>query len=91
MSFHLRFSQDAQRQLKKMDRHQAQLLVNWLYANVDGLVDPRSKGKALSANLRGLWRYRIGNFRVICQIQDDQLLVLVLTVGHRRDIYLDRL
>lgn len=90
MSFHLRFSQDAQRQLKKMDRHQAQLLVNWLYANVDGLVDTRSKGKALSANLRGLWRYRIGNFRVICQIQDDQLLVLVLTAG-RRDIYLDRL
>lgn len=90
MSLHLRFSQDAQRQLKKMDRHQAELLVNWLYANVDGLVDPRSKGKALPANLRGLWRYRIGNFRVICQIQDDQLLVLVLTVGHRRDIYLDR-
>lgn len=49
--------------------------------------DPRRFGKALKGNLRGLWRYRVGNFRIICRIEDEVLSVLVITIGHRRDIY----
>ncbi len=49
--------------------------------------DPRRFGKALRHELQGLWRYRIGDYRVVCQIQDEQLIVLALSVGHRRNIY----
>lgn len=49
--------------------------------------DPRRFGKALHHELQGLWRYRIGDYRAVCQIQDNQLVVLVLAVGHRRYIY----
>lgn len=87
MTYRLEFSKDAMKQLGKMDQHQAQLITQWLYANIDGIEDPRTKGKGLEANLSGLWRYRIGNYRVISVIEDDQLVVLAISVGHRRDVY----
>lgn len=87
MSYRLDFSNDAKKQLKKMDKHQARLIVQWLYTNIDGIEDPHSRGKGLESNLSGLWRYRIGNYRVICQIDEGKLVVLALSVGHRRDVY----
>lgn len=70
-----------------MDRHQATLIVRWLYLHVDGIEDPRSMGKELTANHSGQWRYRIGNYRVICEIQDEQLIVVAINIGHRRNVY----
>ena len=49
--------------------------------------DPRAIGKGLTANRSGQWRYRIGDYRLICQIEDNELIILALTIGHRRDIY----
>ena len=49
--------------------------------------NPRHFGEALVANLSGLWRYRVGDYRIICRIQDDVVVVLVLSIGHRREIY----
>jgi len=49
--------------------------------------NPRSKGKALSGNLKGLWRYRVGDYRVICQIIDNEVVILVVELGHRKEIY----
>ena len=49
--------------------------------------DPRRFGKALKANLAGLWRYRVGDYRVLCELRDNELVVLVIAVGHRRDVY----
>ena len=73
------------KQLKKLDRYTQKLITNYLETNV--LKDPRQYGKALVANRVGQWRYRIGNYRVIVQIVDDELIVSTLEVGHRRDIY----
>lgn len=87
MSYKLQFSNDALKQLRKLDKHQAKLITQWLYANIDGIEDPHSRGKGLEANLSGLWRYRVGNYRVLCQIDDGNLIVLALSVGHRRDVY----
>ncbi|WP_238539162.1 type II toxin-antitoxin system RelE/ParE family toxin [Novosphingobium sp. AP12] len=49
--------------------------------------DPRSSGKALAGQLAGLWRYRVGDYRLICEIEDGKHLILVVTIGHRGDIY----
>ncbi|MDT0189149.1 type II toxin-antitoxin system RelE family toxin [Rothia terrae] len=54
---------------------------------IQTLEDPRTVGKALTGELRGFWRYRIGDYRVICELIDDALIILAVEVGHRRDIY----
>ena len=54
---------------------------------IDGLEDPRSRGNALVENLKGFWRYRVGDYRVICNINDESLLITAVKIGHRRDVY----
>jgi len=57
---------------------------------IDKLIEsdnPRSAGKALQGSLKGLWRYRIGDYRLICQIQDNELIILLVEIGHRKNIY----
>lgn len=73
------------KQLKKLDCYTQKLITNYLQINV--LKDPRRHEKALVGNRVDQWRYRIGNYRVIVQIVDDELVVATLEVGHRRDIY----
>ncbi|MEQ2692111.1 type II toxin-antitoxin system RelE family toxin, partial [Enterococcus faecalis] len=81
MSYRLEFTPDVKKQLKKMDKYQATLLTRWLYRNIDGTANPREHGKALSANRAGQWRYRIGNYRVIVEIEDERLVVTAIQVG----------
>ncbi len=59
----------------------------WLRKNLEGCENPRAHGKALTGNRSGYWRYRIGDYRVIADIQDDKILILVIEVGHRKKIY----
>ena len=87
MIYHIEFTETAKKQLKKLDKFTSSMIIAWLRKNVEGTENPRLHGKALSANRTGQWRYRIGDYRLICEIEDDRLIVLVLTVGHRRDIY----
>lgn len=72
--------------MRKLDRHVARRIRDYL-AEVASLEDPRSRGKALTGNFAGFWRYRVGDYRVICHIESDILLVLVVDVGHRKEIY----
>ncbi|MBF0819674.1 type II toxin-antitoxin system RelE family toxin [Streptococcus acidominimus] len=72
------------KQFKKLDNFTQQRIKSYLNKVVDS---PRSKGKGLTANRSGQWRYRIGNYRVIVNIQDDELVILALEVGHRKEIY----
>jgi mRNA interferase RelE/StbE len=82
-----RFDERALKDLKKLG-HQAQRdIVAYLDERVAGDADPRRFGKGLKADLAGLWRYRVGNCRILCQIKDQELLVLVVAVGHRKDVY----
>ena len=78
-----RFDKD----FKKLDRYTQKMLAAWIDKNLSDCEDPRRHGKALTANRKGQWRYRIGDYRLICDIQDDKLVILALTVGHRREIY----
>lgn len=87
MSYHLEFTEKAMKQIKKLDRATAALIVGWLEKNIQGCDNPRLFGKPLVANRNGQWRYRIGTYRVITEIQDDKLLVLVISAGHRKEIY----
>ena len=85
--YHLKYTDTALKQLKKMDKHTALMLTGWLRKNLDGCEDPRRHGKGLTANRSGQWRYRIGDYRIIADIQDECVTILVLTVGHRREVY----
>ncbi len=87
MSYSVQYSKQAIKELKKLDRFTRQMIYSWIDKNLSNCEDPRQHGKALTANRKGQWRYRIGDYRLICDIQDDKLVILALTVGHRRDIY----
>ena len=87
MSYKVEFTEKSKKQLQKMDRATAALIIGWLEKNIQGCDNPRIMGKSLTANRSGQWRYRIGDYRVITEIEDNKLIVLVITIGHRRDIY----
>ena len=78
----------AARELKKLAPETRKQILKFFQERIATDLDPRRFGKALTANLSGLWRSRIEDYRVICQIQDDKLVVLALKVGHRREVYL---
>ena len=76
-----------EKEFRRLDRYTQRMLKAWIDKNLDGCPDPRRHGKALSANRAGQWRYRIGDYRLIAQIEDSRVVIYLLTVGHRRDIY----
>jgi mRNA interferase RelE/StbE len=75
------------KQVKKLDKTNQKQITDYLLKNVKNTTNPRAFGKALVGNLKGLWRYRVGYYLIICDIQDDECLVLALETGHRKDIY----
>lgn len=83
----LRYSRRADKQLGKLDPGVRRIIIAWLAKHVDGCEDPRAMGRGLTAGMSGKWRYRIGDYRVLCEIQDEELVVLAIEIGHRRDIY----
>lgn len=87
MQYKVIFTERAKKQLKKLDKHIAALIIGWLEKNIQNCENPRLHGKGLVENKSEQWRYRIGDYRVICEIQDKEIIVLVLEVGHRREIY----
>ncbi len=87
MKYKIVFTDRARKQLKKIDKHIATLIIGWLEKNIEGSENPRLHGKGLVENKSGQWRYRVGDYRIICQIQDAEIIVLVLEVWHRRGIY----
>ena len=90
MAWTVEVSDYAEKQLRKLDKPIQKRLLDWLEDRIEGCKNPRHFGEPLRGELAGLWRYRIGDYRVICEIQDQQLVVLALAVGHRREIYLRR-
>ena len=87
MAYKLEFSNRFDNQFSKLDKSMQRYLFNWLIKNIDDVENPRYSGKSLTANKTGLWRYRIGNYRVIADINDDRCIILALEVGHRKEIY----
>ena len=87
MKYKVVFSDNALKQIKKMDKHISLLIIGWIEKNLEGTSNPRHFGKALVANKNCQWRYRIGDYRAICEIQDNKITILVLEIGHRKNIY----
>lgn len=87
MTYRLVVSENVRKKIKKMDKHLGLMLAKDIKAKLDMIDDPRRFGKALKGDYKGLWRYRIGAYRVICEIRDDELIVLAIDVGHRKNIY----
>lgn len=87
MSWHVEFSKKAEKQIKALDRGQREMIYRWLYKNIEGCEDPRAHGHLLVGELGGLWRYRVGKYRVLCEIHDDELVVIAVEVGHRSKVY----
>jgi mRNA interferase RelE/StbE len=87
LAWTIEYTDTARRQLRKIDKQAARRVLDYMEKRVAPLDDPRSLGKALRGPLGDLWRYRIGDYRVICELHDMQLRVLVVRVGDRKDIY----
>lgn len=88
MKYKIIFTERAKKQLKQLGKHISALIIGWLEKNVEGCNNPRQHGKGLVENKSGQWRYRIGDYRVLCEIQDEKVIVLVLEIGHRKEIYM---
>jgi mRNA interferase RelE/StbE len=88
MASRIELSAEADRELGKLDPQQSKRILKFLRERVAPLDNPRSIGQALHGSRLGeFWKYRVGDYRLICKIEDDRLLILVLRIGHRREIY----
>lgn len=85
--YDVELSERFKKEFKKLDRYTQKLLRGWIQKNLVDTTNPRIHGKGLTSNRSGQWRYRIGDYRIICLIKDDKLIILALTVGHRKNIY----
>ena len=87
MNYEVKISDKALKTLKQMDKHQSKIIIGWINKNLSGCVDPRSQGKALVGDKKGYWRYRIGSYRLIAEIDDGQVRINIINIDHRREIY----
>lgn len=87
MVWTINYADTAKVQLRKLDKQTARRIVDYLSERIAPLENPRNTGKALTGPLGGLWRYRVGDYRVICDIQDNTVCILVVQIGNRRDVY----
>lgn len=87
MMYRVEATPQFEKEFKKLDKYTQRMLSSWIEKNLDGCENPRVHGKGLSANRNGQWRYRIGDYRLICMIEDEELVILALMVGHRREVY----
>lgn len=88
MAWTIEFDDKAIKQLKKMGNAESRRIRNYLHTRIKPLGDPRQKGRPLQGpEFSGLWRYKVGDYRIICDIQDGKLIVLVVEIGHRSSVY----
>lgn len=87
MAWNVEVSPKAQRQLDELDKSVARRISRFLYERIGKLNDPRQIGERLQGTLHDFWRYRVGDYRIICSLEHERLVVLVLRIGHRSEIY----
>lgn len=87
--YDVELSERFKKEFRKLDKYTQKMIRAWMDKNLVNCEDPRAHGKGLTANRSGQWRYRIGDYRLICQLIDNKLIILALSVGHRREIYED--
>jgi mRNA interferase RelE/StbE len=87
LAWQIEFTGAASKQLAKLDRTEARRILRFLRERIETADDPRRLGKPLKDQASPFWRYRVGNYRLICELKDDVMVVLVIRIGHRRDVY----
>lgn len=87
MRYKVETTEKFDKEMKKLDNYERTQIQDWININLKNCEDPRAHGKPLTGDHKGKWRYRIGDYRLICEIQDDKLVILAIEIGHRRDIY----
>jgi mRNA interferase RelE/StbE len=87
LAWRVEFDRDAARDLRKLDVPGQRRILRYLRERIATDEDPRRFGHALTGDLKGLWRYRVGDYRIVASIADERFVVLVVTVGHRREVY----
>ncbi len=87
MRYRVELTDKAIKALKKMDKPTAKLITSWMMKNLQDCDNPRQHGKGLTSNRSGQWRYRVGDYRILAEIQEEKVVILVLEIGHRRDVY----
>ena len=87
VNYKVLFSEKAAKEIKKLDKNTSLFILAWINKNLEGCENPRQKGKGLTSNRSGQWRYRIGNYRLIADISDEAITILILTIAHRKEVY----
>ena len=87
MNYSVKYKKSVQKKLAKFDASVRSRLKTWIETNLEGCENPRAKGRALEGNLSGLWRYQVGNWRIVAQIQDDKVVILVVKIDKREKVY----
>ena len=87
MVWRVEFLATAKRELKKLDKRWQLAILDYLEDEIAGLENPRNRGKALVGDKQGLWRYRVADYRIVCEIRDAELLIVAVTLGHRKNVY----
>lgn len=85
--YKVEYSQEARKQLKKLDKQIANTLLNWVEQRLVSCENPRLWGKSLTGSLNEKWRYRVGDYRILCVIKDHIVTIEVVSIGHRKEIY----
>ena len=86
-TYKVQYTPQAIRQLRKLDSFVMRSIYAWIGKNLEGCSNPRLHGKGLTANRSGQWRYRVGDYRLIAEIQDDVVVILIVRIAHRREVY----
>ena len=87
MKYQVVYTKKAIKSLSKIDRSQQRLIVSWIEKNLINTDNPRALGKSLKADLKEYWRYRVGSYRILADIDNDQIKIIIFNIGHRKDIY----
>jgi mRNA interferase RelE/StbE len=87
LGWQIEFDADVEKDFRKIDKQSQKRIIEYLRSRVLNSDDPRRLGKALQGKLSGLWRYRVGDYRIICKIEDKKCVVLVIAIGQRKNIY----
>lgn len=87
MKYTLVITDDFEKQFRKLDRSVQVIVAKWIKKHLENSDDPKASGKALTANLKGYWRYRIGDYRLLVEIKEDELVIVAISIAHRSEIY----
>lgn len=85
--FQIKFSEHAVKELRKLDKPIVRVIKNWVIKNLVDTTDPRMQGKTLTGNVKGIWRYRLGDYRFFAEIHDEDLIIFLFEIAHRREVY----